>query len=256
MKVASWNVNSLRVRLPHVLSWLQEQQPDVLCLQETKILDEDFPRDAFREAGYEAAYCGQKSYNGMAILSHGKGEDIVSELPEANDVQRRLLAATYADVRVINVYVPNGQAVGSDKYAYKLAWLEHLAQYVKQQLAAHPRLILAGDFNIAPEDRDVHDPKLWVGAVMVSDSERQHFQALLDLGLTDTFRRFEQPEASFTWWDYRAGAFRRNLGLRIDHVLCSAALAGGCLACRIDTAPRRLERPSDHAPVMAEFDQA
>ena len=253
MKVASWNVNSLRVRLPHVLPWLQEQRPDVLCLQETKILDEDFPLDEFRALGYEAVYCGQKSYNGMAILSRTKGEDVVSELPEANDVQRRLLAATYHGVRVINVYVPNGQAVGSDKYAYKLAWLEHLAEYVKQQLAAHPRLVLAGDFNIAPEDRDVHDPKVWQGAIMASEDERRHFRTLIGLGLADAFRRFEQPDASFTWWDYRAGAFRRNLGLRIDHVLCSAALAEICTACRIDTAPRRLERPSDHAPVVAEF---
>jgi exodeoxyribonuclease-3 len=254
MKIATWNVNSLRVRLPQVLPWLERQAPDVLCMQETKILDEDFPVEDFRARGYHPVYCGQKSYNGMAILSRTPADEVTVGLPSFDDPQKRLLAARCHDVRVINVYVPNGQAVGSDKYAYKLAWLAHLRDYVQAQLAIHPRVILTGDFNIAPEDRDVHDPRVWVGQVMVSEDERRAFRDLTALGLTDAFRRFEQAEASFSWWDYRAGAFRRNLGLRIDHVLCSPALHERCRACYIDKEPRRLERPSDHAPVIAEFE--
>ncbi len=254
MKLATWNVNSLRVRLPHVLDWLGQHGPDVLCLQETKILDEDFPVGDFEAAGYRPIYAGQKSYNGMAILSRTLPTDVCLGLPEIEDGQRRLLAGTFADTRVINVYVPNGQAVGSDKYAYKLAWLAQFKAYLARQLQIHPRLVVVGDFNIAPEDRDVHDPALWQGSVMVSDAERAALRELLTLGLSDVFRAFDQPEQTFSWWDYRMGAFRRNRGLRIDLILCSPALRAACRACFIDTAPRRLERPSDHAPVVAEFD--
>ncbi len=254
MKLATWNVNSLRVRLPHVLDWLAQHRPDVLCLQETKILDEDFPVGEFETAGYRPIYAGQKSYNGMAILSRAGAADVCLGLPEIEDGQRRLLAATFGDTRIINIYVPNGQAVGSEKYAYKLGWLAQLKDYLGRQLRLHPRLAVVGDFNIAPEDRDVHDPKLWIGSVMVSEGERAAYRELLALGLVDVFRGFEQPEKAFSWWDYRMGAFRRNLGLRIDLILCSPALREACRGCYVDTAPRRLERPSDHAPVVAEFD--
>jgi exodeoxyribonuclease-3 len=254
MKLATWNVNSLRVRLPHVLDWLAQHDPDVLCLQETKILDEDFPTSELEAAGYRSVFAGQKSYNGMAILSRTSAADVCLGLPEIEDGQRRLLAATFGDTRIINVYVPNGQAVGSEKYAYKLAWLAQLKEYLTRQLREHTRLAVVGDFNIAPEDRDVHDPKLWLGSVMVSEGERAAYRELLALGLVDVFRGFEQPERAFSWWDYRMGAFRRNLGLRIDLILCSPGLRQACRQCYVDTAPRRLERPSDHAPVVAEFD--
>lgn len=253
MKIATWNVNSIRVRLPHVLDWLAQQQPDVLCLQETKVPDEAFPADAFNQVGYSAAYAGQKTYNGVATLSRLPANAIVRELPGADDVQKRLLAATVDSVRVVNVYVPNGEAVDSDKYGYKLAWLKALRIFLKAELEAHPKLVLLGDFNIAPEERDVHDPTLWEGHVLFSDKERAAFRALVADGLVDVFRTFDQPTASFSWWDYRMGGFRRDLGLRIDHILASRALANVCHACHIDKTPRALERPSDHAPVIAEF---
>jgi len=254
VKLATWNVNSVRVRLPHVLDWLRQHEPDVLCLQETKVPDEDFPVTEFAQAGYAAAFCGQKSYNGVAILSRKPMCDVVQTLPKADGAQKRLLAATIDGVRIVNVYVPNGEAVGSDKYGYKLAWLKALKAWLKAELDAHPRLAVLGDFNIAPEERDVYDPKLWEGRVLFSDKERAAFQGLITVGLADTFRRFDQSPSSFTWWDYRMGAFRRNHGLRIDHILASRGLAPACQACRIDTAPRGLERPSDHAPVIAQFD--
>jgi len=252
-KIATWNVNSIRVRLPQVLEWLTKENPDVLCLQETKITDEEFPATAFRDGGYHVIHAGQKTYNGVAILSRIPGEHTVARLPGAEGDQKRLLAADVADVRVINVYVPNGEEVGSDKYVYKLSWLKALEKFLVAELKSHPRLVLLGDFNIAPEERDVHDPKRWEGHVLFSDKERAAFQQLIQCGITDVFRQFEQPEKSFSWWDYRAGAFHRNHGLRIDHVLCSTALATACRGCRIDIAPRKHERPSDHAPVMAEF---
>ena len=252
-KIATWNVNSLNVRLPQVLDWLLDQQPDILALQETKLTDPDFPTLDIAEAGYQAVFAGQKTYNGVAILSRLPASEIVTDLPGLDDPQRRVLGATIGKVRVLNLYIPNGQAVGSDKYAYKLAWLDRLAAFAETELARHPRLVMLGDFNIAPDDRDVHDPAAWVGQVLCSEPERTAFRRLLDLGLQDTFRLFPQEDQAFSWWDYRAAAFRRNLGLRIDHILASPALAATCVACQVDKAPRRLERPSDHAPVIAEF---
>jgi len=253
MKIATWNVNSIRVRLPQVQEWLKKNNPDVLCLQETKITDEEFPVALLRDAGYHAAYAGQKTYNGVATLSRTPAADVVGTLPGASGDQKRLLAATVSGVRVINVYVPNGEAVESEKYSYKLSWLEALEKFMVQEMKIHPRLVLLGDYNIAPEERDVHDPQRWEGHVLFSDPERAAFRRLTQLGMTDVFRRFDQPEKSFSWWDYRAGGFQRNHGLRIDHILCSAALAAECSGCHIDIEPRKHERPSDHAPVIAEF---
>lgn len=253
MKIATWNVNSLNVRLPQVLAWLATEQPDVLALQETKLVDEKFPHADIEAAGYRAVYAGQKTYNGVALLSRQPAQDVLSTIPGFDDVQRRVLAATFDGVRVIDVYVPNGESVESDKYRYKLGWLEALTAWLGQELAAHPQLVVLGDFNIAPEAQDVHDPKRWEGQVLCSEPERAAFRGVLELGLHDTFRLFEQPEKSFSWWDYRMQAFRRNHGLRIDHILASAALKQNCLACRIDKGPRANERPSDHAPVVAQF---
>jgi exodeoxyribonuclease-3 len=254
MKIATWNVNSLRVRLPQVLDWLRAMVPDVVALQETKLTDEEFPVAEIEAAGYRAVFAGQKAYNGVALLTRRPCADVLSDLPGSNDPQRRFLAATHDGVRVINVYVPNGENVGSDKFQYKLDWFTQLAAYVTRELAKHPCLVVLGDFNVAPEDHDVHDPKAWAGQVLFSEPERAALQRLLEVGLVDTFRQFDQPERSYTWWDYRMNAFKRNRGLRIDHILASDALARTCTACRIDIAPRRSERPSDHAPVMAEFD--
>ena len=253
MKIATWNVNSLRVRLAHVLDWLQSHEPDILALQETKSVDKDFPQEALVEAGYQVVYSGQKTYNGVAIISRLPATEVVTDLPGLDDPQRRVLGATIGDLRVLDLYVPNGQAVGSEKYAYKLNWLDRLVDYLQQQLAAYPHVVVLGDFNIAPEDRDVHDPEAWTGKILCSEPERDAFRRLLDLGFSDTFRLFEQEEASFSWWDYRAAGFRRNRGLRIDHILASSELSKSCTACGVDKEPRRLERPSDHAPVMAEF---
>jgi len=253
IKIASWNVNSLRVRLPQVLDWLGREQPDLLAVQETKTVDADFPAAALAEAGYQAVFSGQKTYNGVALVSRGAVEAVVADPPDWQDPQRRILAATCGGVRVVNLYVPNGSEVGSDKYAYKLDWLDKIQAFVKDELARHPRLVVLGDFNIAPEDRDVHDPEAWRGKILCSPPERSAFQRLLELGLSDAFRLFEQEEASFSWWDYRAAGFRRNIGLRIDHILVSQDLRDECRACRIDKSPRKLERPSDHAPVVAEF---
>jgi len=253
MKIASWNVNSLNVRLPQVLAWLAAEQPDVLALQETKLVDENFPRAEIEAAGYHAEYAGQKTYNGVALLSRQPAQDVVTGIPGLDDVQRRVLAATFAGVRVINLYVPNGESVESDKYRYKLDWLAKLTGWIRAELSGHPRLVVLGDFNVAPEPRDVHDPKQWEGRVLFSEPERAAFQQLLAVGLCDTFRLFEQPEKSFSWWDYRMQGFRRNHGLRIDHVLASDALCKLCGTSRIDKGPRAHERPSDHAPVVAEF---
>lgn len=256
IKIASWNVNSLRVRLPQVLDWLRSEQPDLLALQETKTTDDQFPEVDIEAAGYKAIFSGQKTYNGVAILSRLQqpASDVVTDIPDLEDPQRRVLFATYGDIRLANLYVPNGASVGSDKYQYKLAWLDKLLAYTKQQLGQHKYLVMVGDFNIAPDDRDVHDPQAWADSVLVSPPEREAFEKLLALGLKDTFRLFEQEEQSFSWWDYRAAAFRRNMGLRIDHILASQALSENCLGSFIDKAPRRLERPSDHAPAVAEFE--
>ncbi len=322
MKLVTWNVNSLKVRLPQVLDWLAANQPDVLCLQETKQEDSQFPLDALLQAGYQAVFSGQKTYNGVAIISKVAATEVVYGLPGFPDEQKRLIAATFASdsnakvkqacpepsrrggdeqttqktkvsahanfacevkpamaavatvlearqgaseeanavspmqsgrIRVVCVYVPNGQSVDSDKYRYKLAWLAALREWLKEELVRYPKLALLGDYNIAPEDRDVHDPQAWAGNVLVSEPERAAFHALEQLGLRDSFRLFGHPEKSYSWWDYRMMAFRRNMGLRIDHIQLSAPLAQNCTGCAIDRAPRKLERPSDHTPVVAEL---
>ena len=253
MKIATWNVNSLKVRLSHVLDWLALNQPDVLCLQETKLEDQNFPSEEIAAAGYHAAYSGQKTYNGVALLSKRPGCEIIRGIPGLEDPQKRVVGALYGDVCVICIYVPNGEHVTSDKYQYKLEWLAAPQEGMEHMLSMHRKLVLLGDFNVAPEDRDVHDPKLWEGQVLFSLPEREAFQNMLSLGLVDSFRLFEQPEKSFSWWDYRMMAFRRNMGLRIDHILLSSDLAKLCTACVIDKTTRKLERPSDHAPVMVEL---
>lgn len=253
MKIASWNVNSLRVRLPHLLDWLKANPVDVIGLQELKLQDEQFPHAELQALGYHCVSHGQKTYNGVALLARQPPADVVRDMPEYRDDHKRVIAASFGDTRVVSVYVPNGQAVGSEKYAYKLRWLSELRGHLLAELARFPRLAVVGDFNVAPTDADVHDPAAWDGQVLCSEPERAAFRALLDLGLQDAFTLFPRPAQPYTWWDYRQGAFRRNLGLRIDHVLLSAALAGECSSFQIDTAPRRFERPSDHAPVTAEI---
>ncbi|HEX6003783.1 MAG TPA: exodeoxyribonuclease III [Burkholderiales bacterium] len=253
MRIATWNVNSLNVRLPQVLGWLAKHAPDILCLQETKLEDGKFPAEDVQRAGYQALYSGQKTYNGVAILSRELCQDAVSVIPEFDDGQKRVLAATVCGVRAICVYVPNGEHVESDKYRYKLRWLQAVNAWLQHEMTRFPRLAVLGDFNIAPEPRDVHDPAVWEGQVLYSGPERAAFGKLIALGLTDAFRLFAQPPQSYTWWDYRLNAFRRRMGLRIDHILLSAELAARCRACAIDAEPRRLERPSDHAPVLADL---
>jgi len=254
MKIASWNVNSLRVRLPHLLDWLKTNPVDVIGLQELKLQDEQFPHAEVQALGYHAAANGQKTYNGVALLSRQPLEDVSRDMPGYGDEHKRLIAATVGGVRVVSAYVPNGQAVGSEKYAYKLRWLKALHEFLQAELARHPRLAIVGDFNIAPTDADVHDPVAWDGQVLCSEPERAAFRALLALGLKDSFDLFPRPNQPYTWWDYRQGAFRRNLGLRIDHILLSSPLSQKCSSFQIDTAPRRLERPSDHAPVVAQLE--
>jgi exodeoxyribonuclease-3 len=257
MRAATWNVNSLAVRLPQVLDWLAAQQPDVLVLQETKLSDDKFPHADFAAAGYQSQCFGQKTYNGVALLSRAPAVAIVHNIDGLDDAQARLIAGTIADaagdVRVVGGYFPNGQAPDSDKFAYKMRWLGALRAWVQAQLPQYPRLLLMGDFNIAPEDRDVHDPAAWAGQILCTPEERAHFQQLLALGLHDAFRLFEQPPKSWSWWDYRNLAFRKNQGLRIDHILVSDALRTRVTACHIDKAPRKNERPSDHAPVVVEI---
>lgn len=251
MQLATWNVNSLKVRLPQVLQWLADNPVDVLCLQETKTIDEKFPRAEIEASGYQVIFSGQKTYNGVAILARHPMTDVVRNNPHFADEQQRLIAATIQGVRIICAYVPNGQAVDSDKYQYKLRWLDGLQQWLVAELAAHSKLAILGDYNIAPEDRDVHDPAAWVGQVLVSEPERAAWHAMLGLGLQDAFRQFAQADKLFSWWDYRQMAFRRNMGMRIDHILLSPVLARTCTACAIDKAPRKWEQPSDHTPVVA-----
>ena len=253
MRLATWNVNSLKVRLPHVLDWLATADCDVLCLQETKLTDDKFPVEALASAGYQAAFSGQKTYNGVAILSRLPIKAVVRDIPDYADAQKRVITATVGTVRIVCAYVPNGQSVDSEKYRYKLDWLDALQGYMRTLCSAHSNVALLGDYNIAPEDRDVHDPALWQGQVLVSPPERAHFQSLLDQGFKDCFRLFDQPDKIFSWWDYRMLGFRRNAGLRIDHILASPALAAGCRACVIDKEPRKREQPSDHTPVIADF---
>jgi exodeoxyribonuclease-3 len=252
-KIATWNVNSLRVRLPHVQTWLAEVKPDVLALQETKLLDEHFPFDTFEEMGYVAIASGQKTYNGVAILSRKKMTNVVMGFPAFEDAQRRVLCATIDNICIINLYIPNGQSVGSEKYQYKLGWLKQLDLFLRQELNKNPHIIILGDFNIAPEEIDVHDPAHWEGQVLFSDPERQAFRDLLSLGFADCFRKHAPLEKSYSWWDYRMNAFKRNLGVRIDHILASKELQRFCTRCYIDPAPRKWERPSDHAPVVVEL---
>jgi len=253
MKLATWNVNSLKVRLPQLLDWVAAAHPDVVCLQETKLEDGKFPGAEIEAAGYRVAFSGQKTYNGVALLARSAPQDVRVAIPGFSDEQKRVVAATVGDTRVVCLYAPNGQAVGSEKYEYKLRWYDALRAWLAAELERHPRFAVLGDLNIAPEDRDVHDPKAWEGQVHCSEPERAAFRALLALGLQDAFRLFEQPEKSFSWWDYRMMAFRRNAGLRIDHILLSTPLAAQCSSCTIDKAPRKLERPSDHTPVLAEL---
>ncbi|HEX8955412.1 MAG TPA: exodeoxyribonuclease III [Burkholderiaceae bacterium] len=251
MKLATWNVNSLKVRLPHVLQWLAENPVDALCLQESKLTDDKFPVAEIEAAGYRVVFTGQKTYNGVAILSKHAMTDVVKNNPLFPDEQQRLITATIDGVRVVCAYMPNGQSLDSDKYPYKLKWLAALRDWLEGECKAHANLALLGDYNIAPEDRDVADPENWVGQVLVSEPERAAFKAFCDLGLKDSFRLFEQPEKLYSWWDYRQMAFRRNKGLRIDHILLSAPLVARCKSCVIDKVPRKWEQPSDHTPVVA-----
>jgi len=254
MKIASWNVNSLNVRLPQVLAWCEAASPDILALQETKLTDDRFPGEALREAGYHSVFAGQKTYNGVAILSREPAGDPLTDIPGLDDPQRRIIAATIGDLRLVNLYVVNGSEVGSDKFDYKLHWLERVTAWLAGELGRHENLVVVGDFNIAPDDRDVYDPEAWREQVLCSTPEREALGRILDLGLKDTFRLFEQDERVFSWWDYRMNMFRRKMGLRIDLVLASAAMARRCTASYVDVEPRRQERPSDHAPAVAEFE--
>jgi exodeoxyribonuclease-3 len=253
-RLATWNVNSLKVRLPHLAQWLQSSSIDALGLQETKTVDADFPTAELAQMGLTGAWHGQKTYNGVALLGRTEVIDVVRGIPGYTDEQARVIAGTVRGVRVIDCYVPNGQAVASDKYTYKLGWLAALRDYLAAEIQRHALVAVIGDFNIAPEDRDVHDPKAWEGQVLVSEAERNALAAICKLGLSDVFRRFDQPDRSYSWWDYRAMAFRRKAGLRIDLILASEALAQRCVGCSVEVEPRRWERPSDHAPVVAAFD--
>lgn len=253
MKIASWNVNSLKVRMPHLEEWLAMSKPDIVALQEIKMVDDAFPHAEIEHLGYRALVSGQKTYNGVAVLARSAPRDPLAAIPGFADEQRRVLAVTVGTVRVVNLYVVNGQAVGSDKYAYKLEWMRAVAQWLRAEAASHPELVVLGDFNVAPEDRDVHDPEAWREQVLCSTPEREALRAIMDAGLHDTYRLFEPGPGNFSWWDYRQAAFRRNLGLRIDLVLASAALRARCRGAGIDRDPRTWDRPSDHAPVWAEF---
>lgn len=257
MKITTWNVNSLTARLQHVLDWLAANPVDVLCLQELKMTDDKFPTEALRNAGYEAVFFGQKTYNGVAILSRTAVRDVVKNITGFEDEHSRVITATVdspaGDIRVMNGYFVNGQELGSEKFAYKMRWLGGLQAYVKSETAAHPRLVLLGDFNITPEDRDSHDPDGLRETIHHSTTEREQFRQLLSLGLTDTFRMFDQPPKSFSWWDYRMLGYQKNRGLRIDHVLVTDALKNLVKTCSIDRVPRKWEKPSDHAPVTMEL---
>lgn len=268
LKIATWNVNSLKVRLPHVLQWLASHQPDVLALQETKLIDPDFPVNEIQQAGYHVWFSGQKTYNGVAILSRTTSVDktieiternqassnnVITDIPGLIDPQRRILGVTVGDVRILNLYVPNGESVGSEKFKYKLNWLHNMRTFLEDELQKYPKMVVLGDFNVAPAPEDVYNPTFLDGQVLFSEQERSALKELFDLGLKDCFRLHPQPEKSFSWWDYRLNAFKRNMGLRIDHILVSQTLASQCAQCYVDKEPRGWERPSDHAPVVAEF---
>lgn len=253
LKIATWNVNSLRVRLPHVLQWLQDAEPTILALQETKLEDKAFPLECFIERGYHVTYSGQSTYNGVAIISRSPQKNIAYTFADAQREQKRFLAATINDVRIINVYVPNGESLSSSKYQYKLEWMSDFQKYLQRELIDYSKIIVLGDFNVAPADADVHNPIGWQGNVLVSEPERNAFYDLLSLGFHDTFRLFTAEAGIYSWWDYRAAAFRRNMGLRIDHILATQLMKEQCLNCMIDKLPRTWERPSDHTPVIATF---
>jgi len=255
MKIATWNVNSMKVRLPHVVEWLQNHEPDVLVLQEIKQLTENFPTEALQEIGYHSIASGQKTYNGVAVISKNPATDPVTDFPDLDDPQRRILASTVDDVRIVDLYIPNGSEVGSEKYKYKLNWLKSLRNFLEAEMQRHENVVVLGDFNIAPADADVYDPEKWGDAILCSPPEREALGELFKLGLTDVFRKFEHPEGTFSWWDYRAAGFRRNAGLRIDLILTSDSMTERCKASYVDKEPRAWERPSDHAPVVAEFDR-
>ncbi|MDP3705705.1 MAG: exodeoxyribonuclease III [Legionellaceae bacterium] len=255
LKIASWNVNSLKVRIDQVLELLQSSELDVLALQETKLTDPNFPLQAFHDLGFHVVFSGQKTYNGVAVISREPLHDVITDVPNLIDPQRRILATTIGNLRIINLYVPNGSEVNSEKYLYKLDWLEKVTTFIHQQMQQYPDVIVLGDFNIAPDDRDVHDPLAWEGCVLVSPAERAALADLLALGLHDSFRLFTQPEQQFSWWDYRAAAFRRNRGLRIDLILLTHSLQSQCLESQINVIPRHDERPSDHAPVWVSLRQ-
>ena len=254
MKLATWNVNSLTVRLPQVLDWLSVQTAeggmDVLALQETKTTDDKFPKAEIEAAGYHVAFFGQKTYNGVALIARHPITEVVHNIPDFADEMARVITATVEGVRVVGAYFPNGQAPDSDKFVYKMAWLNALQAFIKDELSRHDKLVLMGDFNITWDDLDVWDPIALAGTIHCTDEERAHFKALLDLGLHDAFRLFEQAPKSYSWWDYREFAFKRNRGLRIDHILVSSALVKHVSACVIDKTPRKNERPSDHTPVI------
>ncbi len=256
-QIATWNVNSLPVRLPQVIDWLASNPVDALCLQELKLTDEKFPVQAFADVGYQSVFLGQRTYNGVAILSRQSPRDVLKNILGFEDDQSRVITATLdtpqGDLRLINGYFVNGQALDSEKFAYKMKWLDGLNSMVQRELANHSRLVLVGDFNITVDDRDTYDPEGLRGTIHHSTEERQHFQALINLGLTDAFRLFEQPEKSYSWWDYREFAFRRNRGLRIDHILVSELLKPRVKSCHIDKLPRKNERPSDHVPVVVDI---
>ncbi len=253
LKLATWNVNSLTVRLPQLLDWLAAHQPDVMVLQETKMTDDKFPQAELAAAGWHSVWFGQKTYNGVALLSRSEATAVVRNIPGLDDPQARVIAASVAGLRVIGAYFPNGQAPDSDKFAYKMGWLRALHAWLQDELVQHPQLVLMGDYNIAPDDRDVFDPVALAGTIHCTDEERAHFRALLDLGLVDAFRLFDQPPRLWSWWDYRNLAFRKNQGLRIDHILVSSALQALVTACSVDKPQRKHERPSDHAPVLVEL---
>ena len=252
-KLATWNVNSLRVRLDQVLDWIESEEVDILALQETKIVDLDFPAQIFHERGLYVTYSGQKTYNGVAIISREPITDVITDLPDYNDPQRRICGATVNDVRIINLYVPNGSEISSDKYQYKLTWLKHVTAWIKDEMSKHTQVVVLGDFNIAPHDLDVYDPIAWKDCILVSAPEREAFSELLNLGLHDSFRKHHQIENLYSWWDYRAGSFQKNKGLRIDHILTSSKLYEQCIECEIDKNPRQASRPSDHAPVWIRY---
>jgi exodeoxyribonuclease III len=255
MLLATWNVNSINTRLPHIQEFLSNYEPDILCMQETKVVDQKFPRDAFTDRGYEIEIYGEKSYNGVAIASKQSMSSIVKGFREEIAAgSKRLIAATIGDVKVINLYIPNGQAVGSEKYHYKLEWLCALKKHIEENYTPDDQLVICGDFNIAPEDRDVYRPDEWNGSIMASDQERRHLEEIKQWGFVDVFRQHHDEPGLFTWWDYQGGAFRRNMGFRIDHIWSTTSLAEQCTAVMIAREMRKLEKPSDHAPVLAEFD--